>query len=461
MLTLKRGQKESLTQLGCCLEATVELSHQAPWTLDYACFGLNAAGKLEDDRYFLFYNQKVSPEGAVRLEDQEPGRVRFQLQLSQLPATIDRLAFTATIDGDGAMNQLQNGVLRLQAGQEEKACFAYNGQDFQAERAIVIGEIYRKNGDWRLSAVGRGFNGGLQALIESFGGEVEQPAPVPASPPRLSVVPPTPAAGPPPPVWDRGSQPPPPLHVVPAALPQDLTARMERLLSLCRGNTEYLIPLYESLFQVVRMLPQAASRLIRTVMMADVSGSMFPLYRAGRVQRVIDKLFPLATLLHDQCSMDFWSFAAKSRQFDAVTPENIRTYSFDVAGGFERWMSMLNYQYNNEPEAMRDLMMIYGSSSRPVWIFFLTDGQLTTDWEVEEILIKTSRFPLFWQFIGVNGQNYGVLEHLDEIDGRYTRNASFFQVGDIDDITDQALYNRLLGALHCWLEELVQKQMLG
>ena len=52
------------------------------------------------------------------------------------------------------------------------ARYAYAGNEFSGERAIVAGELYRKNGDWKFSAVGRGFNGGLRALVESFGGVV-------------------------------------------------------------------------------------------------------------------------------------------------------------------------------------------------------------------------------------------------------------------------------------------------
>ena len=47
-------------------------------------------------------------------------------------------------------------------------------------------------------------------------------------------------------------------------------------------------------------------------------------------------------------------------------------------------MSMLNYQYNNEPEAMRDIMMIYGALRKPVMVLFITDGRLSSDWEIKK-----------------------------------------------------------------------------
>ena len=155
-----------------------------------------------------------------------------------------------------------------------------------------------------------------------------------------------------------------------------------------------------------------------------------------------------------------WAFGAKSRQFGAVTMDNVRDYTFAEAGGFERWMSMLNYQYNNEPEAMRDIMMIYGALRKPVMVLFLTDGRLSSDWEIEEILIKTSRFPIYWQFVGLHGEEYGILERLQEIDGRRSDNAAFLKLDDIDDISDHTLYENLLHNLEGWLREIQYKHIL-
>ena len=140
--------------------------------------------------------------------------------------------------------------------------------------------------------------------------------------------------------------------------------------------------------------------------------------------------------------------------------DNVRDYTFAEAGGFERWMSMLNYQYNNEPEAMRDIMMIYGALRKPVMVLFITDGRLSSDWEIEEILIKTSRFPIYWQFVGLHGEEYGVLERLQEIDGRRSENAAFLKLDDIDDLSDSALYESLLNNLEGWLKEIQYKHIL-
>ena len=109
---------------------------------------------------------------------------------------------------------------------------------------------------------------------------------------------------------------------------------------------------------------------------------------------------------------------------------------------------------------MRDVMMIYGGQHRPVLVLFLTDGRLQSDWEIEEILVKTSRFPVFWQFIGFYGEEYGVLNHLEEIDGRHTRNAAFLKLEEYDAFSDSRFYEDLLTHVSAWLQELKEKQML-
>ena len=166
MLDFLRGQKESVRRLCSGLELDLELYHKAPLEIDIGCFGLDAAGRLSDERYFVFYNQKNSPKNEIVLRDGvASGAVRFHLCLDQLPSHIAKLSFTAAIDGTRTMQELEKGHVCLFRGQEEVGRYSYTGGQFSAERAIVICELYRRGDDWRFNAVGRGFNGGLKALV--------------------------------------------------------------------------------------------------------------------------------------------------------------------------------------------------------------------------------------------------------------------------------------------------------
>ncbi len=174
----QRGQKARLSDLtrGTDLYVGVQISGPG-LSFDISCFGLDAAERLSDDRYFVFYNQPKSPEEALQLLGSQAGDTEsFRVTLEQLPAVIDRLAFTATIDGDGTMSQIAPGYLRIVAGGEEVARYAFDGSEFTTERAVMLGDFYRKDG-WRFAAIGQGFDGGLQALLQHFGGEAEEEQP--------------------------------------------------------------------------------------------------------------------------------------------------------------------------------------------------------------------------------------------------------------------------------------------
>ncbi len=83
------------------------------------------------------------------------------------------------------MAQLTSGHLRFLVGARETAKFAFKGSDFGAERALMLGELYRKENAWRFCAVGQGFTGGLDALVRHFGGTVAgAPSPARAEAPR-------------------------------------------------------------------------------------------------------------------------------------------------------------------------------------------------------------------------------------------------------------------------------------
>ena len=151
--------------------------------IDISCFGLDANGQLSDDRYLVFFNQKSCPGGGVALELQSNGAT-FTVDVSRLPDTIHKLVFTAAISGDGTMRQLGASSMRLGS-----TSFAFAGADFQDEKAVIVGEIYKRDGQWRYGAVGQGFSGGLAALLKHFGGTEAASSAAPAAAPTPTPVP--------------------------------------------------------------------------------------------------------------------------------------------------------------------------------------------------------------------------------------------------------------------------------
>ncbi|MEV0849437.1 TerD family protein [Streptomyces sp. NPDC049954] len=180
----QRGHKAKISDLTAGTDLYVGVQIAGPGlSFDISCFGLDAEERLSDDQYFIFFNQPKSPEESLQLLGPQAGDTEsFRVTLDRVPAHVQRLSFTATIDGAGQMSQIGPGYLRIVAGGEEVARYAFDGSEFTTERAVMVGDFYLKD-VWRFAAVGQGFDGGLEALLRNFGGEVaeeEPPAPEPA-----------------------------------------------------------------------------------------------------------------------------------------------------------------------------------------------------------------------------------------------------------------------------------------
>ncbi|MFJ5151315.1 TerD family protein [Streptomyces sp. NPDC088353] len=169
----QRGHKARISDLTAGTDLYVGVQISAPGlTVDISCFGLDADERLSDDRYFVFFNQPKSPDEAIHLLGAQAGDTEsFRVTLEKVPPHIRKLSFTAAIDGAGQMSQIDSGYLRIVAGGEEVARYAFDGSEFSTERAVMLGDFYLKD-VWRFAAVGQGFDGGLEALLKNFGGEV-------------------------------------------------------------------------------------------------------------------------------------------------------------------------------------------------------------------------------------------------------------------------------------------------
>ncbi|MDR1872569.1 MAG: TerD family protein [Deltaproteobacteria bacterium] len=189
MKELVKGQKQKLSELTSSQKLTVsiKLSWNQGSDLDFSCFGLDEAGKLSDDQYFVFYNQKKSPEGAISLSDLGQDQAKFEVDLEKLPIKIKRLTFTLAVDGASYVSGLGSSRLTVADGQgQEVLALPFSGGDFAQEKAVMLFEIYFKD-VWRVGAICQGFERGLQALLEHFGGEAsdgpQKKAPQESAPP--------------------------------------------------------------------------------------------------------------------------------------------------------------------------------------------------------------------------------------------------------------------------------------
>ena len=107
---------------------------------------------------------------------------------------------------------------------------------------------------------------------------------------------------------------------------------------------------------------------------------------------------------------------------------------------------------NEETKVMQEVINEYRGSSMPAYVVFISDGGVSDTAGITRMMIEASQMPIFWQFVGVRGSDYGILERLDDMQGRFIDNASFFALDDFMSVDKTELYNRLLNEFPAWLK---------
>lgn len=405
-------------------EISVEMKVNGSAVYDYCCFGVDADGKLSDDRYMVFYNQTQSPGREITFSADGSG-AKFDVNLSKLPSTISKLVFTVSIDGNGNMGNIISHTLYIKQNQQMVADMTLTGKDFHTEKAIIAIEIYKKD-VWRFAAVASGFNGGLGDLLRAYGGEeIESPAPTPQPAPQQN-------------------QPMPQAAPAKVSLEKKLQKDAPQLVSLAK-------PL-----QLELEKRNLQDTIARVALVLDISGSMFSRYNDGTVQEIVNKTLPLAVQFDDDGELDFWYYGSRCRRMESV---NMKNYTSAVPCDWNGLMRSLGYG-NNEPVVMKEVLAEYKQSKLPAYVIFITDGGVGSKDEIKRTLMEASYEPIFWQFVGVGGSGYGVLEHLDNMSGRYVDNANFFALDDFKRVSNAELYSRLLNEFPQWLQEIKRKRMI-
>lgn len=188
MVNLVKGQKVELTKGNPSL---VRINAGLGWDvnaydsgsafdLDAEVFLLGANGKVTCDGDFIFYGNTTHSSGAVEhTGDNRDGAgdgddETLKIDLSKVPANIEKIEFTVTIYDAAIRNQnfgqVQNAFIRIYNSDTNEELIHFDlTEEFSIETALVIGELYRYNGEWKFSAVGAGYQGGLEALCRTYG----------------------------------------------------------------------------------------------------------------------------------------------------------------------------------------------------------------------------------------------------------------------------------------------------
>lgn len=156
--------------------------------VDASSFRLYASGKVQGDPDMVFYGQPVNDDASVKLSGAGTDTA-FTVDISRLRPEVQKLAFTATCDGNMTLSALKN--LSIQVELNGNVLLTGNVDiSGRQESALILGEFYRRNAEWKFRFIAQGFNGGLKPLAEHFGVDISDapassgtPAPAPAPKP--------------------------------------------------------------------------------------------------------------------------------------------------------------------------------------------------------------------------------------------------------------------------------------
>ncbi|PEB47841.1 tellurium resistance protein [Bacillus pseudomycoides] len=436
MKSLIRGEKVKLSDYTSCKELQVEISIQSSLEIDITCFGLNADKKIVDDRFVVFYNQLQSPNREMCLTSHGNGYSNFLIDLSHVPlSTVQNLVLTATIDNNGTMSMISSGYMLVKANGQPILKYEFTGNQFENEKAIIISEIYYKS-MWRLSAVGQGFNGGLATLLEHFGGEVADKQEA-----QNTV---------------NQQMPIPIVNSKKILLEKKMAKQAPKLLDLSKKAKISL--------EKVGLQNHEA----KVALCLDISGSMYELYRSGKIQEFAERILALGTRFDDDGSIDIFLFGQYAHDAGELTIDNfdgfvnrmIRRYPLEGATYYSDVMKMVREHYFGFAQRRREPL----SKETPVYVMFLTDGAAFDETRTIGEIESSSYEPIFWQFMAIGESNYdaygnyqnvgnfGFLEELDNLTGRFIDNANFFHVADPAGIPDNQLYDLLMTEYPGWVK---------
>ncbi len=189
---LRRGGNVALSALGAELGSlTVFLDSRGRdgevIDADVSVLLLDGSGKVRSSADLVFYNQPIALGGAVHLRDKvrpAPGSADAEqgwssdvvtLELDNVPDEIERIVISASLDpslgetfGDAAAIRM-----RVQRTSDAADLLVFDIEDANDELALLFGEFYRRNGEWKVRAVGQGYAEGLAALISAHGIEID------------------------------------------------------------------------------------------------------------------------------------------------------------------------------------------------------------------------------------------------------------------------------------------------
>lgn len=429
---------------------TVRMTTAGNAVYDTCCFGVDSADKLSDDRYTVFYNQPSSPAGEITYR-QNGICSEYQLLLNNIPPSVAKLVFTVSIDGNGTMGQISSHTVELVQNGITVLSLVLSGNNFKNEKAIIDLEVYKKT-EWRVSAVARGFDGGLDDLLRSYGGVISEAAPADMTAAAVNNM---------------------AYEATPVSNESQFADKLMNKISLSKDKInleKHVISLSKCVVDLTKRSGVDLGNIRARVAVAiDYSGSMSSLYRNGTVQRTLNRLVPLGLTFDDNGSIDMYLFQSDFRKIPDLDLSNyeyyvdqiIKTSGYSMGGtSYSPVLKAIitgnnfrqsDWEYSGRGDMYSEPLV---NDYCPTFVLFITDGENGDKPESDDIIRLSSQMNVFIQFIGIGKERFNYLMKLDDLPGRMRDNTGFTKMADLDSVSDDMLYFNVLEQFSNWLKGL-------
>jgi hypothetical protein len=230
----------------------------------------------------------------------------------------------------------------------------------------------------------------------------------------------------------------------------------------------------------------------------DVSGSMGNLYRSGTVQEAADRLLALGIKFDSNKAIDTFAFDNNGYNIGEINEDNFfgfvnKNIAPKVGGGtsyapvMKQILGHYGYAIGGESTVTKTETVakksffgkVFGGTEEvtssqtvstpgsvptnlddPVFVIFMTDGDNFDHAETEKVIRESSKYGVFWKFVGIGSASFSFLQKLDDLSGRFIDNADFIKVPDIATVSETELYDRLLQEFSGWLSEAKRNNLI-
>ncbi|WUH92779.1 VWA domain-containing protein [Streptomyces sp. NBC_00433] len=377
--------------------------------LDVSALLLGPHGKVRSDDDLVFYNHR-SQSGVSLTGD------AVTADLPRIPEDVGTVVVVASVDPSHPGAVFTTAPV-LTVDQENGTRLTFAPPDFAAgETVVVLAEVYRRAGGWKVRAVGQGYASGLAGLATDYGVVVD--------PEPSGALPQLPNPGTPPGTSNGG---PPRLSEVEAQAPALLAATRQAGLVLARSG--------------------AAARRAAVYLILDHDWAMKELYESFAVQAFAERVLALAVNLDDDGTVPVIFSSGNEPFMEEIRLDNYR-------GRIGQLHTQVDWGWGNVGAAMRAAVNHYQDSGAgdPAFVIVQVGDEPWDKSEFRALLQNTAGLGVFWLFVGFGRGKLAFFKNLHASTAASFTNVSFYEASkNPGAVPDEVFYAGLVDAFGTWM----------